>query len=81
MENKLSSLFLRLNLKDVSKGLSVAIIVVVLGALQQAFTTHGLDVMAFDWNGIIDVAWKAAVAYLSKNLLSDSSGKFLGKIG
>ena len=81
MENNLKSLFLRLNLKDVSKGLSVAVIVVILGALQQAFTTHGLDVTAFDWNGIIDVAWKAAIAYLSKNLLSDSGGRFLGRIG
>ena len=73
--------FLKLNLKDVSKGLVVAVLVVVLGALQQALTSHGLDVALYDWNAILDVAWKAAIAYLGKNLLSDSEGKVLGKIG
>lgn len=79
--NNLQSLFLRLNLKDVSKGLAVAVIVVVLGALQQGFTAHGLDVLAFDWGNILDVAWKTAGAYLIKNVLSTPDGKFLGKIG
>ena len=75
------SAFLRLDLKDLSKGLVVAVLVVVLGALQQALTSHGLDLTAYDWNAILDVAWKAAAAYLGKNLLSDSEGKVLGKIG
>lgn len=77
----MNSKFLSIDLKDIAKGLVVAVIVVVLGALQQAFQTFGLDVMAFDWATIIDVAVKAAVAYIGKNLLSDESGKVLGSIG
>lgn len=72
--------FLRLNLRDVSKGLVVAVIVVVLGALQQAFQTNGLDISAFDWAGILDIAWKAGLAYLGKNLVSDGDGRVLGRI-
>ncbi len=73
--------FLKLNLKDLSKGLVVAVGVVVLGAFQQALGSHGLEVTAWDWAGILDVAWKATTVYLAKNLLSDESGKVLGKIG
>lgn len=77
----MNSAFLRLNLKDVARGLVVAVIVVVLGAIQAAVQTKGLDVAAYDWAGILDVAWQAAVAYLGKNLISDSDGKVLGAIG
>lgn len=77
----MESAFLKLNLKDVSKGLMVAVIVVVLGALQEGFTEHSLNFAAFDWPAILDVAWKTALAYLTKNLLSDGNGKVLGKIG
>ena len=75
----MSSLF-KLNLKDLSKGLVVAVLVVVVGAIQSMLGTHGLDFASYDWAGILDVAWKAAVAYLGKNLISDSDGKVLGKI-
>ena len=76
-----NSLFLRLNLKDVAKGLSVAVIVVVLGMVQQSFKDHGLDVTAFDWAGIMDVAWKTGFAYLVKNYFSDEKGRLFGRIG
>lgn len=66
---------------DWTKGLVVAVIVVVLGALQQAFQSHGLDVASFDWASILDVAVKAGVAYLAKNFLTDKKGRVLGKIG
>ena len=79
--NKNMSTFLKLNLSDVSKGLVVAVIVAILGILQQMFTEHGLAFAMFDWAGILDVAWKAAVAYLGKNLLSDQNGRVLGRIG
>lgn len=69
-----ASSFLKLNLNDLLKGLVVAVGVVVLGLLQQGLQVHGLDFAAYDWAGILDVAWKAAVAYLGKNLLSDSEG-------
>jgi len=73
--------FLRLNLGDLSKGLVVAVLVVVLGAIQQALSAHGLDFATYDWAAILDVAWKAAVAYLGKNLLSNDEGKVFGRIG
>jgi len=78
MEN---SAFLRIDWRDVSKGLALAIITVVLGALQQAVTEHGFSVTAYDWVGILDIAWKAGIAYIGKNLLSTENGKVLGKIG
>lgn len=77
----MQSKFLNINFKDVAKGLVVAVLVVVLGALQQALTAHGLDITVYDWGGIIDVAWKAGIAYLAKNLLSTPDGKVLGSIG
>ena len=66
---------------DFVKGLVVAVAVVVLGMLQDGLTTNGLAFAAYDWAGILDVAWKAGVAYLGKNLLTDGEGKVLGKIG
>ena len=73
--------FLKLNFNDLTKGLTVAVIVVVLGALQQMVSSHGLDVASYDWGSILDIAWKAAGAYLAKNLLSTEDGKVLGRIG
>lgn len=76
----MASSFLKLDLKDAGKGLVVAVLAVVLGALQQAVTAHGLDLAAYDWNNIINIALTAAGAYLAKNFFSDSSGKFGGVI-
>ena len=59
----------------------MAVLVVLLGALQDGLTDHGLEIAQYDWQGILDIAWKAAAAYLSKNLLSDENGRVLGKIG
>lgn len=73
-----SNLF-RLDIRDFSKGLVVAVLVVVLGSIQQALGEHGLDFAAFDWSGIFEVAVTAAVAYLSKNFLSDNNDKVLGR--
>ncbi len=72
------SAFFKLDKNDLIKGLYVAVIVGVLGVLQQLTQDHGLDFASYDWMGIADVAWKSAVAYLGKNLLTDSSGMPLG---
>ena len=74
------SAFLRLNLRDLINGLVVAVGAVVLGALQQALSQHGLDVASYDWNAILDMALTAAGAYLSKNLFTAKNGKVFGKI-
>lgn len=73
--------FLKLNKADFYKGLVVAGLVAFFGALQQALNGQGLDVASYNWNAILDVTWKATAAYLSKNLLSDSKGRVLGRIG
>lgn len=77
----MSSKFLKLNTSDFVKGFVVAVLVVVFGAVQQSLTVHGLDFINYDWSSIIDLAVKAAGAYLVKNFLSTSDGKVLGRIG
>lgn len=76
----MDSKFLRLDLRDVAKGLALAVITVVIGAIQQALTKHGFDFGAYDWVAILNIAITAGVAYLTKNLISTSDGKVLGKI-
>ena len=77
----INSALFRLNCSDFSKGLAIAVLGAILGILQQGLQLHGFDFPAYDWAGIFDLAWKVAVVYLSKNLLSDSDGKVLGHIG
>jgi len=72
------SSFFSLNRVDLWKGLVVAVLVALLGAVQQGLTGHGLDVATYDWAGILNVVWMAAAAYLSKNLLTTSEGKVAG---
>ena len=67
-----------LNVRDLTKGVVVAVIAVVLGAFQQAFSTNGLDFAAFDWASILNVAVTTAVAYLAKNFITSPDGKVGG---
>ena len=67
-----------LNISDFEKGLIVAVLVAVLGALQQALIGHGLNFGQFDWGGILNLSLIAATGYLSKNLMTNSYGAFLG---
>lgn len=73
--------FLKLNLQDLAKGLFIAVLGVVLGAIQQGLTAHGIDFASYDWQSVFNIALSAAGLYLSKNLLSNSDGKALGRIG
>ena len=75
-----SSLF-RLNAADFARGAALAVIVALLGAVQQALSAHGFDVAAYDWGTILNVALTAFGGYLGKNFLSDDTGKVLGSIG
>lgn len=77
----MNSNFLRLNVRDIAKGFALAIITVVIGAIQQALSEHGFDFGAYDWPVIVNVAITAGVAYLAKNLISTEDGKVLGSIG
>lgn len=77
----MNSGLLKLNLSDVAKGLVVAVIAVVLGALQQAITAHGFDFAAYDWSMILHLAETAGGSYIAKNFLSTSDGRVAGIIG
>ena len=69
-----------LNLNDAAKAMIVAVLVAVIGGLQQMLTAHGLDIGSYDWGLIMNLALSAGAGYLTKNFLSDSDGKVLGKI-
>lgn len=64
----------KLGIEDFAKGAIVAVLAVVLGALQQAVTAHGFDFAAYDWGSIGNVAGTAFIAYLSKNFFTDRTG-------
>ena len=75
----MSKLF-RLNFKDVGKAIVVAVLAAIYAGLTNELTAHGLDFSSYNWMGMLDLAETAAVAYISKNFLSNDEGKFLGKV-
>ena len=79
--NDNNSNFFRLDWKDISKGLAVAVLGVVIASVNEFFGECGIDVMCYDWQGILKLASSAGGAYLLKNLFSTSDGRMLGKIG
>jgi hypothetical protein len=66
---------------DFAKGVALAVIVAVLGAIEQALTAHGFELAAYDWASILNATFTAFVGYMTKNFLSDSQGKVGGAIG
>jgi len=67
-----SKLF-RLNLRDLLRGLSIALVTAVLGALQTILSTG----IPFTWSGIYTPAALALVSYLLANLVTNSQGQIL----
>lgn len=80
-QQNMNSQMFKLNLSDLAKGAVVALIGAILMALEQALTAHGLDLASYDWGSILNMGIVAGVGYLTKNFMSDSQGKVLGKIG
>lgn len=82
-----NSLFLKLNSADFRKGLITAVFVgvalPVLALLQSAIQDPAFSIFALNWHQIFVIAVNGAVSgffgYLSKNLLTDSNGDFLGR--
>lgn len=72
----MNSTFLNLNVNDLIKGLAVAVITSVLTIVYNTLQTGSL---AFDWQAIATAALTSAIAYLMKNLLTNSEGKMLKK--
>jgi hypothetical protein len=70
-----SSIF-TLNKADFIKGLIIAIITAVITLLYNTVQTGSLT---FDWKAISTAAASAALAYIMKNLLTNSNDEFLKK--
>jgi len=67
--------FLRLNWADFGKGLLISVITAVFTVI---YTTVQAGSLTFDWRSIGTTALLAALAYISKNLFTNSENK-LGK--
>lgn len=70
------STFLNLNIQDLAKGLIVTMLTSVLTI---AYQTVSAGSLTFDWKAIGLAAITSGLAYLMKNLLTNSEGQFLGK--
>jgi uncharacterized membrane protein YvlD (DUF360 family) len=70
----MNSPFLNLNTKDFLKGLFIAVVTAVITIL---YTSIQNNVFTFDWKNIGMVALSAALAYIMKNLLTNSKNELL----
>lgn len=70
----MNSPFLNLNPKDFLKGLFIAVVTAVITIL---YTSIQNNVFTFDWKNIGMVALSAALAYIMKNLLTNSKNELL----
>jgi hypothetical protein len=70
------STFLNLNIEDLAKGLTLTVLSSILTIVYQTVTAGSLT---FDWKGIGMAALTSGIAYLMKNLLTNSQGEFLAK--
>lgn len=77
----MNSNMFRLNSHDFVKGIVVAVLAAVVTFLGNALNAPGFDFAAFDWSTLLTVAMTAALAYLSKNFLTDTDGKVGGYFG
>ena len=66
----------RLNLNDFVKGFILAVLVAALTVIQESVSAGKLTV---DWNILATTVITAAVAYLLKNLATNSNGEPLTK--
>ena len=70
------STFLNLNIEDLAKGLILTVLSSTLTIVYQTLESGSLT---FDWKGISLAALTSGIAYLMKNLLTNSKGEFLTK--
>ena len=66
--------FLNLNWKDFGKGLLLAVLTAVLGAI---YTTLQAGSFSFDWKQIGTLAATSFMAYIMKNLFTNSNGEVM----
>ena len=72
----MNSTFLSLNLLDFAKGLFIAVLTSIITLL---YTSIESGALTFDWKLIGTTALTSALAYIMKNLLTNSQGKILSK--
>lgn len=70
---KADSGFLKLQVQDFAKGLIVAVLGAVLAIIQTSIEAGNLH---FDWSAILKTAGLAALAYITKNWLTNNKGQF-----
>jgi hypothetical protein len=70
------SKFLNLNSTDFIKGLIMAVLSSVITVIYQTVEAGSLT---FDWKAIGTMALTSALAYIMKNLFTNSTGKLFGK--
>jgi len=73
------SKFFLLNWRDFLKGFIVAVITVLLTGLYQAIEAGQFPTSWTQWKAILIASLGAGIAYIIKNLLSNSQDKFLKK--
>ena len=66
--------FLKLNSKDLLKGVIVAVLAVICSSLSVILEAGGLPTVE-EWAGIAKVAGMAALSYLLKNLFTNSKAE------
>lgn len=72
------------NSADVFRSFALAVVISVLGALQQMLTAHGFDFAAYDWAMLLNIAISAFVAQLGLNFVSNPDRQLetpMGTIG
>ena len=72
----MNSTFLNLNSTDFIKGLIMAVLTTVITVIYQTVEAGSLT---FDWKAIGTMALTSALAYIMKNLFTNSTGKLFGK--
>jgi len=70
------SKFLNLNSSDFIKGLIVAVLGTVISMVYSVLQTNSLE---FDWKAIGMAALTSGMAYIMKNLFTNSEGKMMKK--
>lgn len=72
----MNSSFFTLNTRDFVKGLFIAVITAVITVV---YTTIQTGTLSFDWKVISTTALSAALAYIMKNLFTNSNDQLLKK--
>lgn len=72
----MQSTFLTLNNNDFLKGLIMAVLSTVITVVYQTVEAGSL---VFDWTAIGTMALTSALAYIMKNLFTNSTGKLFAK--